>query len=55
LLVGRRRQWQTKFEQPYANITLPFWVVLGNHDNGGSGTGRTWKGRQVAYSMKSIN
>lgn len=28
-------QWQTKFEQPYADIDLPFYVALGNHDNGG--------------------
>jgi tartrate-resistant acid phosphatase type 5 len=48
-------QWQTKFEEPYANVAAPFWVVLGNHDNGGSGTGNeTWKGDiQVAYSMTS--
>jgi hypothetical protein len=29
-------QWQTKFEQPYADINLPFYAVLGNHDNGGN-------------------
>jgi len=29
-------QWQTKFEQPYADIDLPFYAALGNHDNGGS-------------------
>ena len=28
-------QWQTKFEQPYAQLDLPFYVALGNHDNGG--------------------
>ena len=32
-------QWQTKFEQPYAGVDLPFWVVLGNHDYGGNGAG----------------
>ncbi len=32
-------QWQEKFELPYANIDLPFWVVLGNHDYGGDGAG----------------
>ena len=26
-------QWQTKFEDPYANIDLPFYAVLGNHDH----------------------
>jgi hypothetical protein len=28
-------QWQSKFEQPYSDIDLPFYAVLGNHDNGG--------------------
>lgn len=32
-------QWQTKFEQPYIGISLPFYVVLGNHDYGGDGAG----------------
>ncbi len=27
-------QFQTKFEQPYANLELPFHVVTGNHDFG---------------------
>ena len=30
------RQWQTKFEEPYARLDLPFYAVLGNHDYGGS-------------------
>lgn len=25
-------QWQTKFEQPYASLDVPFYIVLGNHD-----------------------
>jgi hypothetical protein len=29
-------QWQTKFEEPYQNIDLPFYAVLGNHDYGGT-------------------
>jgi hypothetical protein len=28
-------QWQTKFEQPYSDVELPFFVALGNHDYGG--------------------
>src|SRR5688572_5291897 len=28
-------QWQTKFEEPYRDIDLPFYVALGNHDYGG--------------------
>src|SRR5262245_60003455 len=27
-------QWQTKFEEPYAAIDLPFYAALGNHDYG---------------------
>lgn len=34
-------QFQTKFEQPYAlpGLDIPFYVVLGNHDNGPLGLG----------------
>ena len=48
-------QWMTKFEQPYANVTYPFWVVLGNHDYGGQGAGFEVARAdvQVAYSQKS--
>lgn len=48
-------QWQTKFEQPYANVTYPFWVVLGNHDYGGNGLGTepAKADVQVAYTQKS--
>ena len=28
-------QWQAKFEQPYHDVDLPFYVALGNHDYGG--------------------
>lgn len=34
-------QWQTKFEIPYADIDLPFYAVLGNHDYGGKLLGVT--------------
>jgi hypothetical protein len=29
-------QWQTKFEQPYGDVLLPFHPVMGNHDYGGN-------------------
>lgn len=48
-------QWQSKFEVPYQGVDLPFWVVLGNHDNGGNGAG-TEPARgdfQVQYAMTS--
>lgn len=40
-------QFQTKFEKPYKNLTMPFYVALGNHDNRGSTAG------QIKYSKKS--
>ena len=48
-------QFATKFEQPYAAVDLPFWVVLGNHDYGGNGAGTEF-GKpdfQVAYAQTS--
>lgn len=46
---------QSRFEQPYAKINVPFWVVLGNHDYGGNGAGTSFgKGKnQVDYTAKS--
>jgi hypothetical protein len=42
-------QWQSKFEMPYNDVNLPFYVALGNHDYGGSilgfdagGIGNEW-------------
>ena len=49
------QQWQDKFEVPYAGVTQPFYVVLGNHDYGGNGTGNEFaKGQyEVDYTQKS--
>jgi hypothetical protein len=43
------------FELPYAAITLPFFMILGNHDYGGMGTGQEFnKGQfQVDYGPLS--
>lgn len=51
-------EWQTRFETPYADIDLPFWAVLGNHDYGGIPTGGlgnqfTRGPVEVAYSQVS--
>lgn len=48
-------QWQSKFEVPYQNVNLPFYVSLGNHDYGGGGAGNEFsKGEhQVAYTALS--
>ncbi len=48
-------QFQTKFELPYHNLTIPFYVVMGNHDYGGNGRGYDSAKAQynLEYSAKS--
>ncbi len=43
------------FEVPYAGVSAPFWVVLGNHDYGagGAGTDFTRGKHQVDYTARS--
>ncbi len=37
-------QFEEKFELPYANLSFPFYVTLGNHDYGAGGSGyEFWK------------
>lgn len=43
-------QWQEKFELPYANIDLPFYAVLGNHDYGNLSPDGERADFQVAYT-----
>jgi tartrate-resistant acid phosphatase type 5 len=46
-------QFQTKFEQPYAGVDLPFYAVLGNHDYGDPPL-QLWKPAfEIAYSARS--
>lgn len=46
-------QFQTKFEMPYANLQLPFYVTLGNHDHGWKGV-EIWRSEhQIEYSARS--
>ncbi len=46
---------QSRFEEPYANVNAPFWVVLGNHDYGAGGLGNDFeRGKnEVDYTAKS--
>jgi len=48
-------QWQSKFEIPYASVSLPFFAVLGNHDYGGNGAGNEFgKGQnEIDYTAVS--
>lgn len=40
-------QWKTKFEKIYADLPLPWWSVLGNHDHRGN------PDAQVAYGKRN--
>jgi tartrate-resistant acid phosphatase type 5 len=43
-------QWQEKFELPYANLDMPFYAVLGNHDYGNLSPDGERADFQVAYT-----
>ena len=45
--------FQSRFEEPYANLDLPFYVVLGNHDYGAN-SAKFWRGQyEVDYTEHS--
>lgn len=46
-------QLQTKFEAPYQGLSIPFFVVLGNHDYGSTSLAGWRSDPQVAYSAHS--
>jgi hypothetical protein len=47
-------QFEEKFENPYAEVKLPFYLVLGNHDNGGGvGTNPAMAEHQIAYTFRT--
>lgn len=47
-------QFDEKFESPYAGVDLPFYLVLGNHDNGnGAGDNPEVGDHQVAYAQRT--
>lgn len=49
-------QFETKFEDPYANLDMPFYMTLGNHDNtwisGGDGLNNDRGEAQVEYHYR---
>lgn len=45
--------WQTKFEEPYANLSIPFYAVLGNHDVAHRDEDGDNGDHQVAYTKVS--
>lgn len=51
-------QWATKFENPYANLNIPVFATLGNHDNSlgpGEGGDNSKGDVQVAYHSAAEN
>jgi len=55
-------QWQTKFELPYADINVPFYAVLGNHDYGGhdlikgqGGIGAQWNRGPIEVEYTKVS
>ncbi len=51
-------QWNGKFENPYANLNIPVFATLGNHDNSqgpGEGSDNSRGDVQVAYHTASEN
>ena len=46
-------QFQTKFELPYADVDLPFYVVLGNHDYGYLSLAEWKESYEVDYTTTS--
>ena len=46
-------QFESKFEQPYAGLDFPFYVVLGNHDYGLLGNEWSQPSSQVEYTDRS--
>lgn len=48
-------QWRTAFEEPYATLTFPFWVALGNHDYGAKGRGWEFWRVQPQLDYAAVN
>lgn len=54
-------QWQSKFEEPYRDVELPFYVALGNHDYGGKlifevpGIGNEFERGQIEVEYSQVS
>ncbi len=46
-------QFESKFETPYAGLDFPFYMSLGNHDNGGTGDVHAIGDFQVDYHYRT--
>jgi tartrate-resistant acid phosphatase type 5 len=47
-------QFDEKFERPYANFSIPFYMALGNHDNGGgNGANAAGGDAEVRYAART--
>lgn len=44
-------QFRTHFEEPYEDLSFPFYVVLGNHDLGGDGLGIDLDTQKAQYQI----
>jgi hypothetical protein len=46
-------QFETKFQSPYAGLTFPFYITLGNHDLGGAGLNVFQIPHYVSYGVEN--
>jgi len=50
---ARDPQFETKFEEPYDDLDMPFFLTLGNHDNGADSAHNRYGDFQVEYSKRT--
>src|ERR1041384_2346550 len=49
---ARDLQFETKFEEPYADLKFPFFIALGNHDNGEDSAHNRYGDYEVEYAHR---
>jgi hypothetical protein len=49
---ARDLQFETKFEEPYADLKFPFFFALGNHDNGEDSAHNRYGDYEVEYGQR---